>query len=135
MEDELKKYEQKMELLKKEEEEKLAKQKEEMEKKGYKNVFAKFKTYNNNTSVKSMGAQKTNNMPIPAGLQDLAKQVHSEQTEAEKKHLLKENANRYSCEGRFSGYNILKPIDRKLVDKNYTMTFAEFKKLQKNKLK
>jgi hypothetical protein len=132
MEDELKKYEEKMEVLKKEQEEKLAKQKEEIEKNGYKNVFAKFKSYNNNntTSAKSAAAQKTNNMPIPAGLQNLAKQVHSEQSEAEKKHLLKENANRYSCEGHFSGFNILKRIDRKVVDKKYALSFSEFKKLR-----
>lgn len=122
MEEELKKYEEKMELLKKEEQNKSVPKK---------NIFAKFKSYNTMTTNKSAGAHKTNNIPIPAGLKNLAKEVHSEQTEAEKKHLLKENANRYSCKGRFSGFNILKQIDRKIVDKKYAMSFAEFKKMQK----
>ena len=50
------------------------------------------------------------------------------------KILLKENANRYSYEGKISNFNFLKKIDRKVVDKKYAMTFADFKRLQEEKL-
>jgi hypothetical protein len=46
------------------------------------------------------------------------------------KHLLKENANRYTWEGRLSSFCPLKKIDRKQLDKKLTMTYAEFKKMQ-----
>jgi hypothetical protein len=45
--------------------------------------------------------------------------------------LLKENANRYTWEGRLSNMSLLKKVDRKVVDKKYAMTFADFKRLQK----
>jgi hypothetical protein len=44
--------------------------------------------------------------------------------------ILKENANRYSCEGKIMNYSFLKKVDRKVVDKRYGMSFAEFKKMQ-----
>ena len=47
--------------------------------------------------------------------------------------LLKENANRYSYEGKLSNFNFLKKVDRKVVDKKYGMTFADFKRLQEEK--
>ena len=47
--------------------------------------------------------------------------------------ILKENANRYTCEGRFSNFNILQKVDRKKVDKKYSTTFADFKKMQMEK--
>ena len=47
--------------------------------------------------------------------------------------LLKENANRYTWEGRLANMSILKKVDRKVVDKNYSMSFADFKQLQKQK--
>jgi hypothetical protein len=49
------------------------------------------------------------------------------------KVLLKENANRYSYEGKLSNFNFLKKVDRKVVDKKYGMTFADFKRLQEEK--
>ena len=44
--------------------------------------------------------------------------------------LLKENANRYTWEGRLANMNLLKKVDRKVVDKKYAMSFADFKKLK-----
>jgi hypothetical protein len=49
--------------------------------------------------------------------------------------LLKENANRYSYEGKLSNFNFLKKVDRKVVDKKYGMNFAYFKRLQDEKIK
>ena len=51
----------------------------------------------------------------------------------DEKIILKENANRYTFEGKISNFNFLKKIDRKVVDKKYALTFADFKKMQNNK--
>ena len=46
-------------------------------------------------------------------------------------HLLKENANRYTWEGRLHDMQMIKKIPKEITDKNYKMTFADFKKMQK----
>jgi hypothetical protein len=50
------------------------------------------------------------------------------------KQLLKENANRYTWEGRVANLPMLKKVDRKIVDKNYALSFADFKQMQQNKI-
>jgi len=40
--------------------------------------------------------------------------------------------NRYTSGGKLSNFNFIKKIDKKLVNKNYSLSFAEFKKM-KNK--
>jgi hypothetical protein len=47
--------------------------------------------------------------------------------------ILKEKANRYTWEGRLTNFCPLKKIDRKKTDKNLTMTYADFKKIQQEK--
>ena len=49
------------------------------------------------------------------------------------KILLKEKANRYTWEGRLTNFCPLKKINRKIVDKKLSMTYADFKKLQLEK--
>jgi hypothetical protein len=122
MEEELKNYEKKIE--KKVEEEK--KKKEELlknqvseQKQPNKNVFAKLKNYN-----KSSG--KVNTAPPP-------KSSIPNNTETSSKNencLLKDNANSYTYEGKISTFNVLKKVERKVVDKKYNITFADFKKLK-----
>jgi hypothetical protein len=41
--------------------------------------------------------------------------------------------NRYTAMGRLSNFSILKKVDRCAVDKNYKMTFSDFKKMKTNK--
>ena len=48
----------------------------------------------------------------------------------QEKILLKERANRYTYEGKFANFSFIKKVDRKLVDKKFAMTFADFKKMQ-----
>jgi len=48
------------------------------------------------------------------------------------KHLLKENANRYTYEGKISTFNLLKKVEKKVVDKKYGLTFSDFKKMKLN---
>ena len=89
-----------------------------------KNVFAKFKSYNKDSAAgKSMVAPPKNSIPN--------KQLTQEQENA--KIILKDNANRYTYEGKISNFNFLKKVERKVVDKKYGMTFADFKKIQKCK--
>jgi hypothetical protein len=47
------------------------------------------------------------------------------------KILLKEKANRYTYEGKMVNCSFLKKIERKVVDKKYGFSFADFKKMQK----
>ena len=44
--------------------------------------------------------------------------------------LVKENANRYTWEGRLTNFCPLKRIDKKILDKTLSMTYADFKKIQ-----
>jgi hypothetical protein len=45
------------------------------------------------------------------------------------KCILKENANRYTHNGKYSNINLLKKVDRKIVDKNYALSYKDFKKI------
>jgi len=131
MEEEIKNYEKKLEEKENEEKEAKRKQDEEENKNNIasisivepkKNVFAKFKSYN-----KEAGTGHVNTAAPPKNSIPNNKVTETNNNE---KVLLKENANRYSYEGKFSNFNFLKKIDRKVVDKKYGMTFADFKRLQ-----
>jgi hypothetical protein len=129
MEEELKKYEKKLEELEKqaEEEKNLNTNDSSSTKVAKKNVFAKFKTYN-----KEAGTGRVNKAPPPKNSIPQSKKLDS--SDNSEKVILKENANRYTYEGRFSNFNPLKKIDRKQIDKKYAMSFAEFKKMQKKQI-
>ena len=129
MEEELKiaeeKWEkEKMEKEKREEEEKRKKEeaiinnKQPLEEK--KTIFAKFKTYNKEagTGRVNTGAPPKNSIP-----NKLTKEQENE------KILLKEKANRYTYEGKLANFSFLKKIERKVVDKKYGLSFADFKKM------
>lgn len=86
-----------------------------------KSVFAKFKSYNKDSSAtKSMVAPPKNSIP----------NKHLISEHENEKILLKDTSNRYTYEGKLSNFNFLKKIDRKVVDKKYGFTFADFKKIQ-----
>jgi hypothetical protein len=135
MEEELKEYERKLEEKEKEKKEKELMEIEERENEKInknsssnpvpvkKSVFAKFKEYN-----KEAGSGRVNMAPppknsIPSGVK--------KEANPNEKVILKERANRYSCEGRFSNFSIIQKVDRKKVDKKFAMTFADFKKMNK----
>ena len=134
MDEELKISEQKLEEKEKEKKEKEEKKKEDDEenKKNNvavvdtkKNVFAKFKSYNKESG--------TGHVNIAAPPKNSIPNNKVTATNSNEKVLLKENANRYSYEGKLSNFNFLKKIDRKVVDKKYGMTFADFKRLQEER--
>jgi hypothetical protein len=125
MEQEIKEAEEKLEQKRQEEEEK-KKQLEELERQKpeenqsitKKDVFAKLKKYNTNTSLKSSG--------IPTDKKSVSKKNIQE---SDKPLILKEKANRYSCEGKLMNFSFLKKVDKKVVDKRYAMNFSDFKKM------
>jgi hypothetical protein len=75
---------------------------------------------------KMMQQRKEKSFTLPPQIQKNIKQLHGASTE---KLVVKENANRYTWEGRLSNMALLKTVDRKLVDKNYGLTFADFKRI------
>jgi hypothetical protein len=133
MEEELKIAEEKWNKEKEQEKEKAEKEKERKEEaikqkkpiEEKKNVFAKFKSYNKEagTGKVSTGAPPKNSIP----------NQKLEEKQANEKILLKEKANRYTYEGKMANFSFLKKVNRKAVDKKYAMSFADFKKMQKDK--
>ena len=87
-----------------------------------KNVFATFKNYNTNTTKDSSNKPTTGNSN--------ATTTDNKKTED---LILKENANHYTCDGRYSNFLVLKKVDKTLVDKRLKMSFADFKKMQAKK--
>jgi hypothetical protein len=132
MEEELKIAEEKWEKERKEKEEKEEEEKRRKEESirtqqpldEKKNVFAKFKTYNKEAGSGRVntGAPPKNSIPN--------KQLTKEQEN--EKILLKEKANRYTYEGKIANFSFLKKVERKVVDKKYGLSFADFKKMCKN---
>jgi len=100
------------------------------------NVFAKFKSYNKDSSKISDvvggggagggGGAKDKTSGGGASAVVNTSKVSVEENE---KILLKEKANVYTCLGKFANFSMLKKVDRTVVDKNYTMSFAEYKKM------
>jgi len=98
-------------------------------------VLAKLKIYNkdqklpiNNISVqtKNRGQQ---NFVLPPQIKANLPNVNQNSG----KQLLKENANRYTWEGRLSNFSPLKKINKTVVNKNLVLTFADFKRIQNTK--
>jgi hypothetical protein len=128
MEEELKLAEEKWEKERKEKEEKeedkrkkeeAIKNKAPIEEKK-KNVFAKFKSYNkeSGTGHVSTAAPPKNSIP----------NKKLTQTQENEKILLKQKANRYTYEGKIANFSFIKKVDRKVIDKKFGMSFADFKK-------
>ena len=111
---------------KKENEEKML---QEEIKKNPKNVLARMKNYNKDvkkiTSLQPMKNRSSNNV-LPPQIKASVKNVN----QTSEKQLLKEKANRYTWEGRLADFCPLKKIDKKVLNKNLLMTYADFKRIQ-----
>ena len=101
------------EIKKAEEKNKEEKEKEKEKKDNPRKMFAQLKSYKER-NIKNIKNKKTQT------------QIH----EVKEKQLVKENANRYTWEGRLTNFCPLKKIDKKILDKKLAMTYAEFKKIQ-----
>ena len=134
MSEEIKAAEKKLEEKKKQKEEEEKKKQEESAasktttvavEQPKKNVFAKLKSYNRDNSIKSatvaLDSKKLQpNIPKNAAVN----------TKQDENMILKERANRYSYQGKMVNFSFLKKVDRKVVDKTYALSFAEFKKMK-----
>ena len=85
-----------------------------------KKIFAKFKSYN-----KESGTGHVNTAAPPKNSIPNKKLTTQQENE---KVLLKDKANRYTYEGKIVNFSFIKKIDRKVVDKKFNMSFADFKK-------
>lgn len=97
------------EIKKAEEKNKEEKEKEKEKKDNPRKMFAQLKSYKETSK---------NN------------KTHDQRRDTKEKLLVKENANRYTWEGRLTNFCPLKKIDKKLLDKKLAMTYADFKKIQ-----
>jgi hypothetical protein len=96
------------------------------------NVVARMKNYNKDTKNQmTMKPQMKNRGPSNFVLPPQIRANLPNVNQSSDKHLLKEKANRYTWEGRLTDFNPLKKIDRKIVDKNLSMSYSDFKKMQK----
>lgn len=84
---------------------------------------SKFKSWKTSTSLRP----ETNNREL------LGKANLAPTNVTGEKQLLKENANRYTWEGRLANFSVLKKVDRKTIDKSYTLSFADFKQMSQIK--
>jgi hypothetical protein len=124
MEEELKIFEQKMLEHEANEKQNSEKANKENLSEPKKNVFAKFKSYN--TEGKSGHVSK-----VP-GPQNSVQNKDTGDKDKNRKIILKDNANRYSCQGKIHNFSIIKRPEKKLLSKKLAMTFATFK--QKSEL-
>jgi hypothetical protein len=129
IEEELKRAEVRYDEEKQKKEEYNKKIEEEM-KKNPRKILAQLKNYNKESkdvTMRPMKNRSNKNTVLPPQIKANLPDVNK----PDEKQLLKENANRYTWEGRLSNFCPLKKIDRKKVDKKLAMTYAEFKKIHK----
>ena len=86
-----------------------------------KNVFAKFKKYNNDIVSTRLGAAQS----IPPKNK---KQINIDD---KKKYILKERSNNYSYKGKLNNFNILQKVDKSISNKKLKISFADYKKIIK----
>lgn len=90
---------------------------------------SKFKSYNKDIKIDKLFTKGR-----PQGQNVLPPQIRANLPNVNANgdnQLLKENSNRYTWEGRLSNIQLLKKVDRKIVDKKYAMTFSDFKQIKK----
>ena len=131
IEEELKRAEEKYDEDQKKKQE--DKKNQEIIKQNPKNILAQLKNYNKETKEQTFRPMKnrTNNTILPPQIQSNLPVINK----PSEKHILKEHANRYTWEGRLTNFCPLKKIDKKTLDKKLTMTYADFKKIQKEQQK
>ncbi len=116
------------EELKKSEKRFEEKKMEEKKQSEFKRFSAQFKKYNNASKESTMRPMKnrtSNQIALPSQVKANLPDVNK----ISEKILLKENANRYTWEGRLTNFCPLKKIDKKILNKKLSMTYSDFKKL------
>jgi hypothetical protein len=85
------------------------------------------KKYTKEFAKQPMKNRNISDLTIPSN--SIAKIQQNSQT----KLLIKENANRYTWEGRLSNFCPIQKISKKIFDKNSSLSYAEYKKMQNKK--
>jgi len=109
--------------------------KNDVEETSKKNVFAKLKNYNKssnpvqpNRSNHEQNHTQKQEPNIPSNpLKKPNHVLYPSSASSKQSFVLKEKSNSYLCKGRFSNFNLLQPIKKEVVDKNYNMSFKDFK--------
>ena len=127
IEQELKRAEVKFDLKMEEE-----KRRQEEVKNNPRNVMARLKSYNKETKSQTIMTQPTKNRSSNGVLPPQIKVNLPNVKQTSEKQLLKEHANRYTCEGRLTDFNPLKKIDKKILDKKLLLSYSEFKRMQQD---
>jgi hypothetical protein len=132
LEDELKKAEMKYDEDKKNKEQKDLEQKNNSTNThtNTTSVIAKLKSYNKDTTNQSKIIPQMKNRSSNYVLPPQIKANLPNLNQTSEKQLLKEHANRYTCEGRLTDFSPLKKIDKKMLNKKLNMTYADFKRMQ-----
>jgi hypothetical protein len=84
---------------------------------------------NNTQTSDSKTTQQEDNKPMKT--RDIINSIRNPQQK--KVILVEKKTNRYTCMGRYSNFKIIKTVHKNIVDKNYSMTFSDFKKMTTNK--
>jgi len=87
-----------------------------------KQIFAKFKNYNKNTTNKTQSQQQPHQSQQPQTQQQQPHQSQQQQTQ-------EVITNRYTHQGKIANFNFLKKPDKKLINKKLSLTFSDYKKL------
>lgn len=110
-----------------EEELKKSEEKQKLEEENKPKENSKIKNYTKETINSSSMRQKnrsSTNIVLPPHIMENVKSANENK-------LLKENANRYTWEGRLNSFSPLKKINKKKINKNLSLSFADFKKMSK----
>jgi hypothetical protein len=96
-------------------------EKKTVEEKDHKrDIFAKFKNYNKDSKYSTISIDNKNlNKSTPKPSNIIVKPNEHK--------VIKEKANRYSCEGKLINFSFLKKVDKKIVDKKYSIKFSDYK--------
>jgi len=89
-----------------------------------KDIFARLKNYSNNNNNNN----NNSNNKIRQRNNINSKGFSNNSIQKGENMILKENANRYTHNGKFTNFIMLKKIDKKIVDKNYALNYKDFAK-------
>lgn len=109
----------------------MTKEQAEMKTNINKNIIAKMKNYNKDTknhiAIQPMKNRSSGNIHFSPQIKATIQNVN----QLSEKQPLKEKANRYTWEGRLSDFCPLKKIDKQVVNKSLSLTYEDFKRIQK----
>jgi hypothetical protein len=128
--------------IKTDENQSLENHKEEKEQ-NKKSVFAKLKNYNKSSNPNQSSAQQATRpntsleIPDKQTPQQLKQpntiQLPKSNGNTNKPIILKERTNSYLSKGRFSNLQFIQSVKKEIVDKNFKMSFKDFKQITNNK--